>query len=76
MTTKPHPHRLRVLNIKGAFLLIALSAALAVWLAGCSPHHGCSATKHMKGFGWIHCKETGVTCYFNKDGKLVHICKK
>lgn len=58
MTKQPHPHRLRVLNIKGAFLLIALAAALCVWLSSCSPQYGYPAvTKNkLQGYTWVKCK--------------------
>jgi hypothetical protein len=78
MTKQPHPHRLRRSGIKALFLLIALAAALAVWLTGCSPKGGCPAIHKNKfrGNARLHCNETGKTVYFNKEGKLMHICKK
>lgn len=78
MKTNPYyPHRERRSNIKYSFLLIALAAVLAAWLAGCTQQkHGCNAVRGMSGYSYIRCKETGTICYFNKEGKLVHICKK
>jgi len=72
MTKTPTPHRYRVMTIKSAFLLIALTAFLAVWLSGCSPcKNGCKQTRGMKGYSYMKCVETGKVAVFNPEGKLV-----
>jgi len=74
MTNNPTPHRYRVITIKGAFLLIALAAFLAVWLSGCSTQkRGCRAVRGMSGYSWLKCKETRKVAVFNPEGKLVCI---
>ena len=76
MTKHPPPHQLRTSTIKASFLLIALAAALAMWLIGCSPHNGCKATRGKVGYSWIRCNETGKIIVFDDKGKLVCIYKE
>lgn len=66
---KQTPHQARQSDIKSYFLII-LFAMFLYGCFGCSPKHGCYATKGMRGYGWIKCKETGIVSVLRPDGSI------
>lgn len=80
-----YPHRERRSDVHSLVLsplYITGIIFFILWLTSCSPRYGCPKTRGMSGYSlrhtvdkyggsWVSCKETGITCIFNPEGKLI-----
>jgi len=65
-----YPHRQRRLAVHSYFIILFGAIAFMIFIMSCSPKHGCYATKGMRGYGWIKCKETGIVSVLRPDGSV------
>jgi hypothetical protein len=64
----PHYYRRSAIH---SVLLFLISIIIASFIFSCSPKSGCYATKGMRGYGWIKCRETKKVSVLGKDGAIV-----
>jgi hypothetical protein len=65
----PHYYRRSAIHTVLLFLISLIIAT--VIFSSCSPKSGCYATKGMRGYGWIKCRETKKVLILDKDGAIV-----
>lgn len=66
----PHYYRRSAIH---TVLLFLISIIIATVIFGCSPSHGCRATRKMSGYGYLYCPETGKVSVLDSNCRVVCI---